>query len=340
MEILFVYGLMVLNLIERDVEMKYFTCLWLIVIVACIPVCNGEAISAEDRLCFCISSDYGSNQTTQSGQVKKPVAPVVNQGNAPVSSPLTLAEQQRLGLVPLAGFQVQGVTPALLQKAINYYIKSREWYDASGGLREYAKAGTSVYTFAADGSIYFEKDKRGIHFYDANKQGKELANTYGVPITATVGGVTSKFACTETPFQAAKINLLVGSTEAQNFVSQFQNQTGGAIQRDVAPRIQRIATAAGKIVDGQFYKLWDDSSVWVMINLVLGKALQNPNDPMINQLIHQIEEGILIVEHTGNDDKWGDGSKVNPNVLGPGENRLGLIWGAVQSTLKDHYNLP
>ncbi|MDP3641204.1 MAG: hypothetical protein Q8R43_02070, partial [Alphaproteobacteria bacterium] len=79
--------------------------------------------------------------------------------------------------------------------------------------------------------------------------------------------------------------------------------------------------------------------VWVMINLVLGKALQNQNDPMIYQLIHKMPR-LLIVEHTGNDDKWGDGSKLDPSILGPGENRLGLIWGAVQTTLKDYYQLP
>lgn len=301
-----------------------------------IPSVSGEAIpDTEDRLCFSISSQ--AKRVSKSPVIPNPVVSPSPVASAPAPAgplKLSLVEQKKLGLVPISGIQVDSVTPDLLQKVINYYIKSREWYDG------FSKTLGGSYQFAHDGYIYLGTEKRGLHFYDAQKQGKELANTYAVPVTATVGSIRpTQFACSETPFQAAKINLLVGSTEAQNFVSQFHNKTGGAIQRDVAPRIQRIATTTGKTVNAQFYQPWDDSSVWVMINLVLGKALQNQNHPMIKFLIHQLPR-VLIVEHTGNDDKWGDGSKLNPSILGPGENRLGLIWMAVQTTLKDHYKIP
>ena len=241
--------------------------------------------------------------------------------------------KKKLGLVPILGIQVDSVTPGLVQKVIDQYVKFREWYD------NFNKTIGGVYKFAPDGYIYYGAEQRGLHFYDAKKFGKELANTYGVSVAATVGGVKSTFACSETPFQATKINLLLDNGQAQTFIHQFRNATGGAIQRDVGPRIQAIAQSTGKTVNAQFYQPWDDSSVWVMINLVLGKALQNQNDPMIYQLIHKMPK-FLIVEHTGNDDKWGDGSKLDPSILGPGENRLGLIWAAVQTTLKDYYQVP
>ncbi|QOL19721.1 NADAR domain-containing protein [Candidatus Bodocaedibacter vickermanii] len=315
---------------QYGAQLKYFSCLVLVLNVLSVSVCNGEAVPDSDRLHFSIRG-YDENIPRVKVTPAAVVAPVV-----PPEGPVALsaAEQVRLGLVPITKIQVQGVMPALLQQTIDNYVAQRYRYDSFR-----STGGAANYAFAADGMISDGANPVGIHFYDARSFGKELANTYGVPTTATVGGVAATFACSETPFQAAKLALLLGDAEAQAFSGQFANQTGGAIQRDVAPRIQRIAAAKGKTVDAAFYKPWDDSSVWVMINIVLGKALQNPSDRMIQYLIHQLNRGYLIVEHTGNDDKWGDGSKSDPTRLGPGENRLGLIWMAVQQTLKDLYKI-
>jgi predicted NAD-dependent protein-ADP-ribosyltransferase YbiA (DUF1768 family) len=61
--------------------------------------------------------------------------------------------------------------------------------------------------------------------------------------------------------------------------------------------------------------------------------LQNPNDQYIKQAFG-ISLDYLIVDRTGNDDKWGKGSKVDPTKLGSGQNKLGLILMAVRNVLR------
>lgn len=185
-------------------------------------MCNGEAVSDSDRLHFSIRG-YDENIPRVKSTPAAVVAPVVPPAG---SEALSAAEQVRLGLVPITKIQVQSVTPALLQKTIDNYVAQRYKYD------HFRSTGGGIsYAFAADGMIYEGANPVGVHFYDAKKPGKELANTYGVPTAATVGGVAATFACSETPFQAAKLALLLDDAEAQAFSSQFVSQTGGAIQK-------------------------------------------------------------------------------------------------------------